>query len=63
MELQWREKKKPKTPLQSTFEEGKDSKSSDKECCGLNNKVIVKSQHQKECKSPPYICHCKHTYK
>ncbi len=57
------EEKEPKGLMQSASKEGEDSKSSDKECCGSNNGVSVKSRHQKECGSPSYVRHCMHTYK
>jgi hypothetical protein len=57
------EDKKPKTPSQSTFKEGKGSENSNKECCESNTKITIKLQHQEECGSPSYVCDYKHTYK
>ncbi len=56
------EEKEPKTPLQWAFEEGEGLESSNKECCGLNTRIIVKSWHQEECGSSSYVHDCKHTY-
>jgi hypothetical protein len=61
--LYWRGKKKPKTPLQLTYEEGEDSKHLDKECCESNSGVNVELWHHEECGSPSYVRHYKHTYK
>jgi hypothetical protein len=42
------EEKKPKTPSQWESEEGENSESSDKQCCGSNNGINVESRHQEE---------------
>jgi hypothetical protein len=35
----------PRTPSQSTLEEGEDAENTNKECCESNNHVIIKSRH------------------
>jgi hypothetical protein len=57
------EEGEPRTPSQSTLEEGEDVEKTNKKCCGSNNHVIVKSRHQVECKSPSYALDCMHTSK
>jgi hypothetical protein len=60
------EEKEPKTPLQLTSKEGentKNTKNTNKECCGSNYHVNIESWHQQECRSPLYVCYYKHTSK
>jgi hypothetical protein len=57
------EEGEPKTPLQSTLEEGEDAKITNKKCCGSNNHVTIKLWHQEKCGSPSYVQDHTHTSK
>ncbi len=51
------------TPSQSTSKEGRNENNTNKECCGSNNHVPIKSRQQEECGSPSYVRYRRHTSK
>jgi len=57
------EEEEPKTPSQSTFEEGKYTKCKDNKSCASCNQFTIDSWNGEEGGSPSYVHNCMHKYK